>query len=107
MTWNSNFYKNNWSELEEFYYQSNNKKMNGIFQLDWVNVKSAIVYGLIIGLGAMFAIAFSVGDLWALDWKILINAGVFAFLGSLVKNLLTTNKGKFIGIVDVIPDKTN
>lgn len=76
---------------------------SGIFKLDWTNVWSALVYGLIIGLGATVVYAISVGDLWALDWKIMVNTGVFAFLGSILKNLFTTDSGKFLGIVKVIP----
>ena len=90
--------------LNKILSEYNNKKMNnGLGKLDWINIKSAIIYGLIIGVGAMFAVAIGVGDLWKLDWHVLVNAGVFALLGSLVKNLLTTNSGNFAGIVKVIP----
>lgn len=79
-----------------------NKNMNGIGKLSWVNCKSALVYGLVIGLLAMSGYAISVGDIWALDWKILVNTGFFAILGSLVKNILTTNSGNFVGLVKTV-----
>lgn len=75
---------------------------NGIFQLSWTNVKSAIVYGAILGLFAIFAYAAKIGDLWALDWHVLVNTFVFAFGGSLFKNLLTTNSGSFLGLTQVV-----
>lgn len=104
-TWNSNFYNNKWSELEDFYQlDEDNKMQNGIFKLDWVNVKSAVIYGLVVGLGLMFAYAISIGDIWALDWHILVNTFVLGFLGSVVKNLFTTNKGNFVGLIKVIPE---
>lgn len=72
---------------------------NGIGKLSWVNVKSAVIYGLVLGLGAMFAYGLSIGDFWALNWHVLLNTGGFALIGSILKNLLTTNSGNFIGLV--------
>ena len=93
-------------ELE--YYQLNNKNMNnGIFKLDWVNIKSALVYG---GFWALLTVLIQIqeaGSIYGLDWKTLLNAGILAFIAiiiSLVKNLLTTNSGNFAGVVKVIPD---
>ena len=82
--------------------------MNGIFKLDWVNVKSALVYGLLSAILAIGMYMLSVGSVFSLDFHELINAGVFGFLGviiSLVKNLLTTNSGNLLGAVEVIPNK--
>ena len=82
--------------------------MNGIFKLGWVNVKSALVYGLLSAILAIGMYMLSVGSVFSLDFHELINAGVFGFLGviiSLVKNLLTTNSGNFLGAVEVIPNK--
>lgn len=76
-----------------------------MFKLNWVNVKSGLVYGVIIGLGLMISYSISVGDIWALNWKVLVNTGVFGFLSSILKNLLTSDSGKFLNVVEVIPDK--
>jgi hypothetical protein len=87
-----------------------NKFMNGIFKLDWSNIRSALVYGLLSGLLSLFLYAISVGDIFALGSHAMLNAFVYGGLGSLVsliKNLLTTNQGSFLGVTNVIPDKTN
>jgi hypothetical protein len=77
---------------------------NGIFKLDWANIKSSIVYGVIMGVGAMFAYAASIGDIFALDWRMLVNTGIFGMGGALLKNLLTTNSGEFLGFIKTKSD---
>lgn len=88
--------------------------MNGIFTLTWANVKSAIVYGLLV-LGVSFALAFAqgvlnAGSIFGLDWKHIVDTSVIATLPilvvslSLLKNLFTTSSGKFLGMTKVIPD---
>jgi hypothetical protein len=77
-----------------------------MFQISWINIKSALVYGVLSAILMMALYAISIGDVFALDMKALVNAGVFGFitvLTSLIKNLLTTDEGKFIGVVKVIP----
>lgn len=79
---------------------------NGIFTLSWANIKSALVYGLLSGLLAVLVYVVSVGDVFALDSHALINAGVFGLAGSIVsivKNLLTTDSGKFLGAIKTTP----
>lgn len=79
---------------------------SGFLQLDWANVKSAIVYGILTALLSMALYAVSVGDVFALNSHALTNAGVFGGLSvliSLFKNLLTDNGGNFLGAVKVIP----
>jgi hypothetical protein len=88
---------------------------NGMFKLNWANIKSAIVYGV---LTAIMVFIVSVlegikahGSIFGVDWKGIIDTGIIATMGliisivSIVKNLLTTNQGKFLGITTVIPDK--
>lgn len=88
---------------------------NGLFKLEWANIKSAIVYGLIT---ALLVFILSVlegikdhGSIFGVDWKNVIDTGIIATIGlvisivSIVKNLLTTNQGKFLGITTVIPNK--
>ncbi len=82
-------------------------------KISWVNIKSALVYGLLIAfvlaLLAMAGYVLQVGDVFGLDWRALVNAGVIAFISgivigvSIIKNLLTTNEGKFMDLVKVIP----
>lgn len=89
--------------------------MNGLFQLSWANIKSAIVYGLLTVL-AIFALSIfqsilDVGSIFGLDWKSIIDHSVIATIPllitgvSLFKNFLTNNKGQFLGVTEVIPDK--
>lgn len=87
------------TEKVEEYYQPNLKTNmdNGILKLSLENVKSAIVYGLLAV--ALFVI--SKGSVFGLDWHALVDVGVLGLLTSLVKNLLTTNEGNFVGLVGV------
>lgn len=73
---------------------------NGILKLSWASVKTALVYGLVMGLGGMLMYAAKIGDLWALDWHVLVNTGFTGFVGALVMDLFTTNKGNFVGLVN-------
>lgn len=87
-----------------------------MMKLDWANVKSAIVYGLltaiVLGILAMIGYILKIGNIFGIEWREMINQGVIAGLAglvmgiSIIKNLLTTNKGDFIGVIEVIPDKT-
>ncbi len=95
-----------------------NKYMdNGLFKLDWANIKSAIIYGLLT-MAVVFVLSvaegiYSHGSFIGIDWAHLVDAGGIKSLGifvaavSIIKNLLTTDKGKFLGAVTVIPNKTN
>lgn len=76
--------------------------MNGIGQLSWVNIKSAIVYGLLAVILAIIA----KGSIFALDWRVLVDIGVMGVLTSFVKNIFTTNNGNFAGVVKVIDTPT-
>ena len=92
--------------VDEYYKLDENKKMeNGIFKLSWVHIKSALVHGVLWGLLIVGMQVIEIGNVFALDWRALLNAGVLAFLGavvSLLKNMLTTNKGNFVGVVEVV-----
>ena len=87
--------------------------MKGLFTLDWSNVRSAVVYGVLC-LVSIFALSvvqniLNAGTIFGLDWKHILDTSVIATLPllvsglSLIKNLLTTSKGKFLGTVDVAP----
>jgi hypothetical protein len=89
--------------------------MKGLLSLNWTNIKSALVYGVL-----MVAVTFSLvalalvighGSIFGVDWRNVVDKGAIAALGvivtmvSLLKNFLTDNEGKFLGMVEVIPDK--
>lgn len=90
--------------------------MNGFFTLTWSNIKSAVVYGLLsIVLTFMLVVGQSLldaGTIYGLDWAAILDKGVISVVGvlvtlvSLIKNMLTNAQGKFLGVVEVIPDKT-
>lgn len=79
---------------------------NGIGLISWINVKSALVYGLLSALLAIGIYTMGVGDVFKIDWQVLLNAGIYGFLTvivSLLKNLLSDSSGKFLGLIQVIP----
>lgn len=80
--------------------------MDGIFKLSVENVKSAVISGLLMaGIGVSGYIT-SLGDVFSIDPKALVNVAVMAFLTSvvsIVKSLLTTKSGDFVGAVKVAP----
>jgi hypothetical protein len=89
---------------------------NGLLKLDWENVKSAVVYGLLT-MFVVFVISISEaviahGSIFGVDWKNVVDISSLKVLGvfisgiSIVKNLLTTNDGKFFGLFTVVSDKT-
>jgi hypothetical protein len=89
--------------------------MNGYLTLNWANIKSAFVYGVLTSL-ATFLLVISQGilehgSIFNVDWTGLVDKGAIAVLGvfvtivSILKNLLTDAQGKFLGMVTVIPDK--
>ena len=72
--------------------------------MNWVNIKSALVSGLIMAIITVGSIVISSGDIFSLDMKSLANAGVISFLTaivSFVKSLLTTQNGNFVGVVNI------
>jgi len=82
--------------------------MQGFLQLDWTNVRSAVVYGLLTMLVAGLDYVLKLGDTSLIHIHDLTNVMVLAggvFFISLLKNLLTTSSGKFLGSVQVTPPK--
>lgn len=76
-----------------------------MFTLSWTNVKSAIIYAVLMALVSMGIYVIGVGNIFALDTHVLINSGVLAIVTafvSLVKNFFTDNSGNFAGIVQVV-----
>ena len=89
---------------------------NGLLTLSWSNVKSAVVYG-VLTLGSMFVLSvlqniLNAGSIFGLDWMKIVDSAVIATIPTLIivvslgKNLLTDAQGKFLGVTEVIPDKS-
>ncbi|MEK6886680.1 MAG: hypothetical protein AABW88_02500 [Nanoarchaeota archaeon] len=79
-----------------------NKMNSGIGKLNWDNIKSALVFGVLSALLAIGTYVVGVGDIFSLDGKVLANVGAFGGLNvilSLVKRLLTNNDSEFLGII--------
>ncbi len=77
---------------------------SNLMTLNWTEIKSALVYAVLTALAAMLVHVIGVGDIFALSVKPIVNIGVLSFavgMLSLIKNLLTTDKGKFVGVVQV------
>lgn len=89
--------------------------MNKLFSIDRSNVKSAAVYAvltiIVTFLFVMLDAVVSNGSIYGLDWSTIIDKSTMAVLGvivmfvSLLKNFLTNQRGKFLGFLEVIPDK--
>ena len=80
------------------------KKMSNILNINWQDIKSALVSTLLMGILAVLVYILGVGDIFALDIKSLLNCGVMAIaagLVSVIKSLLTTENGNFIGAVNI------
>lgn len=77
---------------------------NGIFSLDWANVKSAAVTVVLWALVAVAGYIVGLGDIWKIDWHVMANIGALSLLSgfiSLVKNFLTSNSGSFAGVTQI------
>lgn len=92
-------------ERSQHYKLSSNIIMQtGLFKFSWADFKSALIYGALWG-GLTVAIKITeIGSIFDLNWKELID--IFAMTGlaiaiTLVKNLLTTKDGNFLGAVRV------
>lgn len=78
--------------------------MSKFLTLNATNVKSAVVSGLLTALLAMAMYVIGLGDVFAINTKEITNIGAMALITSIVsllKSLLTTDDGKFMGSVEV------
>lgn len=83
---------------------------NGLFKLSLDNVKSGFVYGVLWALLSVLIQIQQAGTLIGLNWKSIGDAaglGFIAVIITLLKNLFTTNKGNFLGVVSVVPPVVN
>lgn len=77
------------------------KYMSKFFTLNWLDIKNALVFGVLTALVVIVIEIINAKTIFGLDWKTLANDGVIAFLGvfvSLLKSLLTTKSGTIAGI---------
>jgi glycyl-tRNA synthetase alpha subunit len=86
-------------EIEYYKLKEIKTMQNGIGKLSLENIYSALVYGVVAV--ALYIIA--QGTVFGLDWRMLVDIGALGILSSFVKNLMTTDKGNFVGVVKVIP----
>ena len=98
----------------------NNKKSNCIvpdiryanevpmFTINKTNIVNALVTVVLTGVLAVAVYIVGLGDIFKIDSHTLINIGVLSILNgviSLIKNFLTTEKGKFLGVAKVTTSK--
>ena len=77
---------------------------NGVLKLSWVNIQSAVMSGIIMGILAIFAYIIGVGNIFTLNFHSLVNAGVLTALVtivSLIQSVFTTNAGSTAGVQTV------
>lgn len=68
-------------------------------------IKSAFVSLVLMALLQVAGYLISLGDLWKIDVHTLVNISVISLatgLVSLIKNVLTTDNGNFVGLMKVI-----
>ena len=71
---------------------------SNIFKLkarDWAGATVSAVLVAVIGY------VLKIGDVFILDWHTIVNIAVMAGLASLIKNLLTTEDGNFVGLIQI------
>lgn len=72
--------------------------------ITWINIKSALVSGVITGILGVAGYIIEVGDIFKLDVHTLVNVGALSALTtivSLIKSFLTTSSGNFVGAVNI------
>lgn len=72
--------------------------------INWTTIKSALITGVLMGLFVIITEMISAKSVYGLAWSTLINDGIIAFLtiiASLLRSLLTTPSGNFVGLVKV------
>jgi di/tricarboxylate transporter len=69
--------------------------------LSLATIQGALVSAVLVALFAVIQYFLNLGDIFAVDWKTLLNLGVLTALGSLVKNVLTNSEGLIGGVIKV------
>jgi hypothetical protein len=97
-TWQSNFYNNKWSEIEDFYQLEENNLMSNLWTLDWKNVVSALVSSV---LSAVLMYLSNLTNLTDFNWHMVLFIAITVGATSLLKNFGTTASGNFLGTISV------
>ena len=66
-----------------------------------IQIKSALVSGVLMMVLAMAMYVIGVGDIFSIDGRVLANTGVMALLTAIVsfiKSVMTTGKGTVLGV---------
>jgi hypothetical protein len=66
-------------------------------QMTFTDVKSGLVSGIIAAVLAVALLVIQNGSVFNLDWHVIVNVAVIAFLASIVKVLGTSAQGTFLG----------
>lgn len=101
MTWTSDNHR--WEDYEWLSDRSvggdrKNKFMSNIFRWSVKDVVGAAISAVLV---AVIGYVLMVGDVFALDFRTVVNTGIMAGLGSLAKSFLTSSEGEFLGLVGV------
>lgn len=70
--------------------------------MNWTKIKSVLVTGLLMGLVGVCLYITKLGNIFQIDLHSVANIfalAVVGVIGSAVQELLTTRKGKFLGVV--------
>lgn len=79
---------------------------SSMLTLSWINIKSALVSGVITTVLGIAGYIIGVGDIFKLDTHTLLNVGALAGLTtivSIIKSFLTTETGSVAGVQVVQP----
>lgn len=80
---------------------------NGIGVISWINIKSALVSGLITAVLAMAGYLIGIGDIFKIDVHAIVNVGALSALTALVsaiKSFFTTSEGNIIGVTKIVEE---
>lgn len=72
--------------------------------MNFTNIKSALVSAVLMAILTVAGYVISLGNIFAIDWKVMANLGVISLLTglvSLIKNYLTNDDGKFVGTLQI------
>ena len=78
--------------------------MSNFFTVSATELKSALVYAVLTAVLSMLVYVVGIGDIFAISLKPVVNIGAISLgvgLISIIKNLLTTKEGMFVGAVKV------
>lgn len=63
---------------------------SNLFNLNWRDIGGALLSAILV---AVIGYILKVGDLWALDWRAIVNVAAMTAGASLLKSLITDSSG--------------